>query len=80
MQLCDDESKVAMFKWYHEGKHIAEAEAVTINDHFDVSTYRQQEVTSPVRKRSFDPPAGRWPAGPLSNVETASRDVNRLLD
>ena len=75
MHIMDDPSKVASFKWYHDGQHIAEAEAVVINDQFDVSTYGAQAFTSPVRKRSFDPVAAN-----TSDVASPSQDVNRLLN
>ena len=80
ISFCDDESKVASFMWYHNRKHISEAEgeAVAINDAFDVSAYaasHELAKTGPpkARKRSFDPA----PAGP----STPQRDpLNRLLD
>ena len=76
ISFCDDESKVASFMWYHNGKHVSEAKAVAINDAFDSLAYaasHELEKTGPpkARKRSFDPA----PAGP----STPQRDLNRLL-
>ena len=79
MKFIDDEDKVGSFKWYHQGKHVSEAEAIAINDQFDMEAYSTALETKapPQRKRSFNPCSD---AGPSSLLSTPQKDLNRLLD